>query len=60
VPKNQARGLKVGSTRTVVVAGKRIKCKVKKWSRGSKSLWPASQYPLKKIPTKRLRRVVVG
>jgi len=60
VPKSQAKGLKIGSTRTVVVAGKKIKCKVKKWSRGSKSLWPTSQYPLKNISPKRLRAVVVS
>ena len=59
VPKKDAKGLKIGSTRTVVVAGKKIKCTVKKWSRGSRLLLPKSQYPLKNISPKRLRAVVV-
>jgi len=59
VPKKDAKGLKIGSTRTVVVAGKKIKCTVKKWSRGSRLLLPKSQYPLKNISPKRLKAVVV-
>ena len=59
VYKKDARGLRVGSTRTVVVAGKRIKCRVRRWSRGSRLLVPISGRPLAKISTKKLRRVIV-
>ena len=60
VPKQDARGLRVGSTVTVNIAGRKIKCKVRKWSRGSKLLVPTKDYPLKTIPRSRLRRVLVG
>jgi len=53
-------GLRLGSTVTVTVAGKRIKCKVKKWSRGSRLLLPLKDYPLKDVPVSKLKRVMVG
>jgi len=59
IPKSQARGLKVGSTQTITIAGKRIRVKVKKWGRGARVLVPSSQRPLGKVSTKRLRRVIV-
>jgi len=59
VYKDDAKGLKVGKTVTVTIAGKKVKCKVKRWSRGSRLLLPLTQYPLKKVSTKRLRRALV-
>jgi len=59
VPKSQAGGLRVGSTVTVTIAGRRIKCRVKRWSRGAKLLVPTKEYPLRDIPASRLRRVLV-
>jgi len=52
--------LKIGSTVTVNVGGKKIKAKVRKWSRGSRLLLPKSQYPLKGLSTRKLKKVVVG
>jgi len=57
--KKDSKGLRVGSTKTVRVAGKKIKVKVKKWSRGSRLLLPKQDRPLKGISAKRLRRAVV-
>jgi len=58
VYKKDARGLRVGSTRTVVVAGKRIKCRVRRWSRGSRLLVPVSSRPLARVSARRLRRAM--
>ena len=52
--------LRLGSTVTVDVGGKKIRAKVKRWSRGSRLLLPVSQYPLKGVSARKLRRVVVG
>jgi len=59
VYKDYAKGLKVGKTVTATIAGKKIRAKVKRWSRGSRLLLPVSQYPLKNISSKRLRRAIV-
>lgn len=59
-PKNQAKGLKVGKKVTVTVGKKKIKCTVKKWSRGSKLLIPHENYPLKSLSTKTLKKVIVS
>jgi len=59
VYKEDAKGLRIGSNVVVTVAGRRIKCKVKRWSRGSKLLLPVKDYPLKNVSTSRLRRVIV-
>jgi len=51
-------GLKIGSEVTVKIGRKKIKAKVKRWSRGSRLLLPKEKYPLKKMKTKTLRRVI--
>ena len=45
-------GLKLGSTVTVKVGRKKIKAKVKKWSRGSRLLLPSTKFPLKGVSTR--------
>ncbi len=52
-------GLRVGSTVTVRIGSRRVKCKVKKWSRGSRLLVPLKDYPLKELPRKEFKEVHV-
>ena len=59
VYKKDAKGLKIGKTVTITIAGKKVRCKVKRWSRGSRLLLPVSQYPLRNVSPKRLRRALV-
>ena len=58
VYKKDAKGLRVGGTVTVTIAGKRVKCKVKRWSRGSRLLLPKQEHPLRDVPAKKLRRAL--
>lgn len=59
VYKKDARGLKVGSTVTVQVGRKRIRCKVRRWSRGSRLLLPTEPEPFRNFSTRSLRRLIV-
>ena len=61
VPKTEARrlNLKVGSTVTVKVGRRKIKAKVRRWSRGSRLLVPQEEYPFKGLSTKTLRKYLV-
>ena len=59
VPKKDAKGLKVGSTKTVQIGRKKIPCTVKKWSHGSRLLVPKEQYPLRDLSPNTIKRVIV-
>ena len=61
VPKSEARklGLKTGTNIVVKVGRAKIRGTVKRWSRGSRLLLPVSQYPLRNVSPKRLRRALV-
>ena len=61
VPKSEARklGLKTGTNVVVKVGRAKIRGTVKRWSRGSKIIVPSQQYPLKRVSTSTLRRVLV-
>ena len=62
VPKAEARkaGLKTGTSVVVKIGRAKIRGTVKNWSRGSKAIVPAEQYPLKKLSLKTLRRHLIG
>ncbi len=55
----QRLGLRVGQTVTVTIAGRRLKCKVKKWSRGSRLLLPSKEYPLKDLTRREFSKIHV-
>ena len=53
----RALGIKVGSRVTVRVGRRRIVCRVRSWSRGSKLLLPSREYPLAGISRAEFERV---
>jgi len=59
VYKQDARGLSPGSRVTVSIGNRKIPCKVRRWSRGSRLLVPEEEYPLAGLSTSTLSRYLV-
>ena len=59
VYKQDARGLSPGSRVTVSIGSRKIPCKVRRWSRGSRLLVPEEEYPLAGLSTSTLSRYLV-